>query len=220
MTYYNIGSTNEIDVIGNYPQTQRTKRLGYHVDDVNSELKVKSDVFPKFHPKYGLDLHPKSKETDVLDRGTLDFGFVVSNKLKTLLGKFKLPPHKFYRIDVYGTSKDYYWFHTITDFATFFDVRKSEIEIFDILTLEVTENILFESLTGLNEYRKKLVMEAGKIMRYKSIQLNSTFPNYDLFEIQGAQYFTLISNKLKKTFEQEGITGLECLEYDKISIAT
>lgn len=216
MIFYNIGHTNEIDIIGHYPQTKETVSSSYHIDNFNSIEKVSPNAFPDFTPKYGLDLHKESNETDILDRGALEFGFILSEKLKFLLERFNLPPHRFYPIDVYNAKNQYYWLHYITDFEQFFDVRNTEVEIFDIFKLEVIENKIFNSFQELINFNRNLVLQMGKTMRYKSISLHSNFPKFDLFEVTGAKNFTLITKSLKDELENENITGLEYLEYNKI----
>jgi len=216
MKYYNIESTNEIEIIGFYPQTTRTSKEGYHVDAFNSERNMRFDSFPNFEPNYALDLNPKAKETDFLSRGSLDFGFVVSNRLKEVLTKFKLPPHRFYPIQVYNSRNQYFWFHYIADIQNYICLNETEIEIFDIFNLKVLETLKFSSFEELRERKRKSIMEIGKPMRYKTITLNSDFPNYDLFEITGAQYFTLISSSLREELLQHRITGFEIVEYEKI----
>lgn len=218
MIYYNIGRTNELDVIGQYPQTKEVTSSKYHIDNIDSAVKVNSDHFPDFKPKYGLELLPKSIATDVIDKGSLEFGFVVSEKLKRLLSDFNLPPHKFHPIDVYKVNTQYYWLQFLTDFESFFDVKNSEIEIFDIFKQEVIEVVTFNSIQEIIESNRNLVLQIGKTMRYKSIRLKRNFPQFDLFEVKGAKNFTLITETLKKEFESQNITGLEYLKYDKVGI--
>lgn len=213
MKYYNIGNTNEIEVIGFYPQTERTK--GYHVDSVNNIL---SNSFPDYTPQYGLTLSPKSIATDIIDRGILDFGMVISQKFKSVLEKFKLPPHRFYPIDVLGSDKKYFWFHYITNIEKFINYKKTELEIYNSLPpFEVKEHFFSESYEHLLSISREIVITRGRSIRYKFIQFTTNFPNYDLFEITGAQYFTLISEQLKDEIINEGITGLEIVEYDRIN---
>lgn len=218
MIYYNIGRTNELDVIGQYPQTKEVTSSKYHIDNIDSAVKVNPNYFPDFKPKYGLELLSKSIATDVIDKGSLEFGFIVSEKLKKLLSDFNLPPHKFHSIDVYNVNTQYYWFQFVTDFESFFDVENSEVEIFDIFKQEVTKVITFNSLQEIIELNRKLVLQIGKTMRYKSIRLKRDFPHFDLFEIKGAKNFTLITDTLKRELESQNITGLEYLRYDKINL--
>lgn len=218
MIYYNIGRTNELDVIGQYPQTKEVTSSKYHIDNIDSAAKVNSNYLPDFKPKYGLELLPKSIATDVIDKGSLEFGFVVSEKLKRLLSDFNLPSHKFHSIDVYNVNTQYYWFQFLTNFESFFDVKNSEIEIFDIFKQEVIEVVTFNSLQEIIESNRKLVLQIGKTMRYKSIRLKRGFPQFDLFEVKGAKNFTLISETLKREFESQNITGLEYLKYDKVGV--
>ena len=218
MTFYNVGHSNELEIIGYYPQTQRTKRLGYHVDDYNSERNVTPDLFPEFAPNYGLDLNPKSIATDVIDRGTLEFGIVISENLRKILHDYNLPPHKFYPIDVYNSNRNYYWFHYISNFRSFFDVKNSEVEIFDIFKQEIVDVVRFNSFEELNDFNRQLILQVGKTMRYRLIKLRPSFPKYDLFEIKGAQHFTVISDRLKNELERQSITGLEYMKYNMIEI--
>lgn len=217
MKLYSIQRTNDISVIGFYPQTERTKQKGYHIDDYNSERNINPDSFPDFTPKYGLDLNLKSNETDVIDSGNLGFGLVVSERLKKILEEFKLPPSKFYAIDVYNSKTKYYWFHYITNITEYIDYPNTEIELYKNRAPFVVEELTsYDSFSELMTSKKSLPYNLG--MRYKSIHLKSTFPNYDCFEITGAQYFTLLSFELSERLAKENITGLEYSEYDKVSL--
>lgn len=220
MKYYNIGLTDELKVIGHYPQTERSKMGGYPVDAFNSERKVERFEFPEFMPRFGIDLHLKGFATDLLDRtSALDFGLVVNEKLKYILEQFKLPPHRFYPIDVYNTDKKYYWFHYITDFEAYFIASDSEIEVFDNFDFSIIEVLKFTSYDELKEYAKEMVFNIDKSIRFKSIYMTSDFPRYDVLDIQGPQYLTLFSEELKQRLEKEKITGLEYSEYNKIHIS-
>jgi hypothetical protein len=216
MVYFNIGRTNEISVIGNYPQTSLA--ITFHVDSFDSYRNVQPDIFPIFQPRYSLELNPKSKETDIIDSLGLSFGFIFSEKLKLILHEFNLPNYKFYPITVVGSKTKYYWFHYITKMEEFLDFKKTEIEIYKSRPpFEIEEIKIFRSQNDIMDFKKSLPYT--KSMRFKKIQLNSNFPNYDIFEITGAQYFTLISEKLRDILIEENITGLEMVEYTKIKLA-
>ncbi|MBO0591282.1 hypothetical protein I2486_07655 [Cellulophaga sp. E16_2] len=220
MKYYNIGLSDNISVIGCYPQTERTKKNEYHINSYNSELKVANYEFPEFTPKYGIDLCKNAIATDILDRATLDFGLVVNERVKNILENYILPPHRFYPINVFGQSKyDYYWFHYITPFNSIINIENCEIEVFDKYDFIIIEILRFNNLSELQSFSKEMIFDPNNDIRYKSIQLKSTFPKYDLFEITGAQYFTLISAKLKERLDIENITGLEFLEYSKVNFS-
>ncbi len=219
MKYYNFGLTDKLNVIGHYPQTKRSKIGKYHINAFNSERKVKHFEFPEFMPRFGIDLHPNSIATDFLDKtSALDFGLVVSEKLKDILEQYKLPPHRFYPIEVYNTYKKYYWFHYITDFEAYFVAEDSEIEVFDSFDFSTIEVLKFTSFNKLKEYAKKMVFDINKSIRFKSIYMTSEFPKYDVLEVQGAEYLTLFSEKLKQRLDEEKITELEYSEYEKIKI--
>ncbi|MDW7694276.1 hypothetical protein R9C00_05970 [Flammeovirgaceae bacterium SG7u.111] len=215
MDYFSIGRSNDIEIIGYYPQTSRISRTGFHIDAFNSERQVKPDEFPAFEPNFALDIHPNAIETDVLDSAVLDFGIIISEKLRSILKEYNLPPHRFYPIKVFNSSKYYYWLHFISKSEDFIDYGKTEIEIYINRPPFKTDSIkLFNSQRELLEAKKALPY--NKAMKYKNIFLRRNFSEYDLFEISGAQYFTMISKTLKERFDIEKITGLEYLEYNKI----
>lgn len=218
MKFFHLAETREIEQIGHYPQTMRTKNEGFHVDAFNSERRVLKNSFPEFQLNYGLDLHPSSNNTDILDRSTIPFGFVVSQKLKKILENFVLPPYRFYPIDVFGTTNKYYWFHNITNISEFIDFNNTEIEVFNVIKQVVLETIQPSSFEEIVKMKREYVLKRGITIRYKSIVLNNDFPNYDLFQIDGAQYFTLINEKLKARLEEENITGMDINEYSKINV--
>jgi hypothetical protein len=215
MNFYNIGRTNEIDVIGFYPQTKLADL--YNLEANDSFRKVLFDSFPDFQPKYGLILNPNSKETDLLDSVSLGFGFVVSERLKILLREFILPPHRFYPMDVIGSAINYFWFHYITEIEKYIDYAKTEIEVYKSRApFNVEEIKTFSSQIEIMNFKRALPY--NKAIKFKSIQLKENFPNYDIFEITGAQYFTLISERLRDKLIRENITGLEIVEYKKIVV--
>lgn len=216
MRYFYLGETRELSVIGHYPQTMRTKNEGYHVDAFNSERKIKADEFPDFEPNYGLDLQTGANATDVLDKSTLPYGFVVSERLKKLLMNFMLPPHRFYKIDVYGTNKRYYWFHYITSIWDYIDFENTEIEVIHKFKFIVEEIKKFTSFEDIMNFKKSLPRQ--NTIRFGSIKLRDNFPNYDLFEMTGPKYYTLISNKLKQSLDKEKITGIGTQEHPKIEL--
>lgn len=218
MKYYYIEETRDIDVIGHYPQTMRTNENGYNVDADNSERKVLYDFFPNFEPNYGLDLHPKSVSTDVLDKSTLPFGFVVSQKLKDILHEFKLPPHRFYPVNVYGTNKRYYWFHQITGIWNYIDFDSTKIEVFHKFKFNVEEVKSFHSFNEIKEFEKTLPRQNA--LRIGSIVLQENFPNYDLFDITWITWVTIISERLKQRLLEANISGFGIALYNKIQLSS
>ena len=217
MAFYLIGSLSSEDEIGQYPQTIRTKKAGYHIDSEASEKNVKQGSFPDFQPRYGLDLQTNSVETDILDRGSLDFGMVVSEKLKNILHDYNLPDHRFYPIDVYGTQLQYYWFHYITNLYQFVQFDLSEFEIFDVINQKIIEEVKFDSITELKEIRNDLVMRIGMTLRIKNIKLADSFPQYDLFDFTVPSSFTLVSDTLKNRLLNDKITGIVFNDFHSIS---
>ncbi|MDO6852609.1 hypothetical protein Q4599_03405 [Cellulophaga lytica] len=216
MKYYSIGKSNEIDIIGFYPQTKRTSKSGFYIGDYNSERQVNPGEFPDFEPNFGLDINSEAKETDVLDSAScLSFGLIISKKLKLILEEYALPPHRFYPIKVYDSIEQYYWFHYISKIEKYIDFKSTTIEIYvNRPPFKIQEIKTFNSQEELMNFKREMSYKSS--MKFKSICLTENFPKYDLFEITGAQYFTLISHKLMKRLKDEKITGFEYQEYDKI----
>lgn len=215
MKYYLISESRKPNVIGHYPQTMRTKNEGYHVDSFDSERRIKAGEFPDFDPKYGIDLNPKALATDIIDKSSLSFGFVVSERLRLLLMDFKLPPYRFYPIDVFGTKNVYYWFHYITDVWKYIDFESTEIEVVHKFKFNVEKTVKFSSFKDVMDFKKSLPRQ--NTIRFGSIRLNEDFPNYDIFELTGPKYFTLISEDLKESLTNSNITGVDFVEYERIS---
>lgn len=215
MKYYYIDETREIKTIGHYPQTSASKDKRGHFDGYDSQLRMYYNRFPDFEPKYALDLHSNSIATDIIDKASLPFGFVVGQKLKNLLEELNLPPHRFYPINVYGTELNYYWFHYITNIWNYIDFESSEIEVVHKFKFNVEEIKTFTSFDEIMTFKKSLPRQ--NILRFGAIRLNNNFPNYDIFEITGPQYFTLISEKLKNKLLEKNITGIGITQYDKLT---
>lgn len=97
-------------------------------------------------------------------------------------------------------------------------LKIQKLKFLTFLNKRLLEVITFNSLQEIIELNRKLVLQIGKTMRYKSIRLKRDFPHFDLFEIKGAKNFTLITDTLKRELESQNITGLEYLRYDKINL--
>ncbi len=104
----------------------------------------------------------------------------------------------------------------ITEFEKYIDFKNTVVERFNIIGLKVIEELKFKSSHDLFSEKRKSIMDIGKPLRYKTISLLKDFPNYDLFEVNGAQNFTLITERLHEKLIKEEITGFESLEFDKI----
>lgn len=217
--FYSIGRSDDLKEIGYYPQADLGP--GYNPRQ-NGHFMVKHYEFPDFIPNLELDLHPKANATNYLDSTAgLTSGFIVDAKFKEILSSFKLPRHHFYQIKVFHNEKvlDYYWLHYIVDdFYEFIDKENSYCEVFEIKTpFEMVVQSTFPIISRdqvLNE-KKKHKFNRTRIGR---IVMKNNFPKYDLYQTQSINYISLISENLKRIFEEEHITGMEIKPFDKFEI--
>lgn len=217
--FYTITHTNDVKVIGHYPQV--AFKEGYNPTLPNSHRKVKSNEFPNFIPNLELRLHDKALEVDFLKRTGPHFGLLVSQKMKDILKTFKLPRHHFYQIHVHHKDKklNYYWFHYIVDdFWDFIDKDKSYGEVFE---LEPSLGVVVDRTFPLMS-RGQVISETKKYKlgrtRLGKVVMKKSFMKYDLYKTDCLGNHTVISESLKQALEKEGITGIEIKPFDKFEV--
>ncbi len=221
MNYYTIGTSDDLNIIGHYPQTKLRIDKGDNPRD-DGYLAMKANVFPDFVPNYKLELHPKAKPTNFLPKNPASFGWIVDDKFKKILEKYKLPKHHFYKIKVYQNDDvlDYYWLHyIIDDFWDFIDSGNSYGEVFKFDTpvdIKVTKKIPIISHKQITNEEKN--HDYGSI-RIGRIKMKREFPNYDLYQTKCINYNTVISESLKEALEKEGITGTETRLYNNFQVS-
>lgn len=215
--YYTICSSDDLKVIGYYPQTFITEDDIPLLYENNGQRQVKSRVFPDFVPNCILKLHDKAKPTNFLDNHVFSFGIIIDEKFKKILKNYILPPHRFYSIKVIwrDTQLDYYWFHYISNTWEFVDLKKSTAQIYKKFDFEVDKVIDIPDLDRINEFESKLSFREDLMLN--ELFFKDSFPNYDVLEIDKVQYLPrLISEKLLIGLKEGGITGFEANYFDKI----
>lgn len=218
MKYYNFNNSDNLSIIGHYPQTSLAK--GYNPIVNNGHRNVEPDKFPDFLPNYELDLHSKANATDFLPRVGPGFGMVVNNKFKEILANFKLPNHHFYKMKVYQKNQilDYYWLHYIVDdFWGWLDREQSEAVIFDHKKdFEVVNSIdLNLSLDEIKKLKKGFPYNLH--VRWNKIVFKKGF-SYDLYQAKDVQLLEFISEDLKNALKETNITGIDVKLNDKIFV--
>ena len=220
MKYFSVSISDNLEMIGHYPQTKIKTEQG---DDVRVDgyLAMRYDKFPDFVPNYKLELHPKAIPTNFLPNSPASFGWVVDSKLKIILESHELPKHHFYPIKVYHKNQilDYYWLHyIIDDFFEFIDKKKSYGEVFEFTS--PFETIVEQTFPILSWDQVLKVKKSNKYNRTRigKIIMKKNFPKYDVYETRCISYSQIISQKLKEVFEKEGITGMEIKPFDKFII--
>ena len=220
MKYYTINPSDDLKVIGHYPQTELRTDEGDNVR-VDGYLAMRPDTFPDFVPNLKLELHSEAKPTNFLPNNPTGFGWIVDSKLKNILEKHKLPKHHFYKIKVFHNQKslNYYWLHyIIDDFYEFIDKDNSYGEAFEMKSpLETTVQSTFPILSWdqVQEEKKKHKFNRTRIGK---IVMKKDFPKYDLYQTRCISYISIISESLKNAMEKEHITGIETKIFDKFEV--
>ena len=193
MKYYTINPSDDLKVIGHYPQTELRTDKGDNVR-INGYLAMRPDIFPDFVPNFKLNLHPKATPTNFLPTSPASFGWIVDVKLKSILENHTLPKHHFYKIKVFYNEQilDYYWLHYIVDdFYKFVDKDNSYGEVIEIKTpFETTVKSTFPISSWeqvLNE-KKKHKFNRTRIGR---IVMQNKFPEYDLYQTRSINYISI-----------------------------
>lgn len=89
-----------------YPQHQEMGP-GYDYDAADSVHQLPDDVLPDFEPNFNtVVIHGHAKLTDMLSSAPIkNTGYLVSPKLRELLGRFALPPHRYYPVPMTHRGK-------------------------------------------------------------------------------------------------------------------
>ena len=83
MKYYSIGITEDLNLIGSYPQIE--KEDDYNLSLSNSYWNVTWERSPDFIPNYKIRINDKAKITNLLSNLSGFYGLTVDENLKNLL---------------------------------------------------------------------------------------------------------------------------------------
>ncbi|MCL8009451.1 hypothetical protein M8845_18670 [Gelidibacter japonicus] len=217
MKYYTVEMSDNLSVIGHYPQGEYKK--GYNPKE-NGSFNVQINEFPDFVPKLELELHKKAKPTDCLSFLGLPFGMIISEKMKETLKKHNTPKSHFYPTKIYHKNQvlNYYWFHyVIDDFWEFIDKNNSYGVVLNINSSFTLKRKI--PVISKEENKKEILNhEANTIKRIGKITMKKEFPKYDFYITNFIESRKIISESLKNTIEKKGLTGMEIKLFDKFSI--
>lgn len=208
MKYFEIKPDTNPKKIGHYPQSELGKEPSYGVHS------LKHDRLPDISPELKLKLFKSTIVTDYLDNFVISYGMVISNRFKSVLGKFILPTHDFYRVEVNSTKEKYIynWLHFIsTDFMEHIDLEKSKA----IILNSKKEQKVIDLKTGEDKLRKMLSsnLTNNRKAKWDKIVFKNSFPKYDLFKTQMIEYETIISERLLNALKEANITGFVTKPY-------
>ncbi len=218
MNYYSIFRSDDLKVIGHYPQTELKKDYNPRLPD--SHWQVMPFEFPDFKPNLEITLNKDAIPTDYLHFSDSKTGFILSKRFVDFLTEFSLPKHQFYPIKVYHRAEllDYYWFHFIVDdFWNYINRSLSKAVIFDSkqnheIIGEVDLNLTPDEIKNL----KYTELKYHQKMRWERIVFNKEFPRYDVYETKSITYTSILSKKLVTALNEAGLTGFETKLFEKI----
>lgn len=208
MKYFSISPTNDLEVIGHYPQTDFSDN--YNPTLPESHWQVKFNEFPDFKPNYKLDIHPKAIPTNLISGTGGYLGLLIDFELKQLLEQHNLPQCHFYRIDVQHNNKllNYYWLHYVMD-----DVWKNiELESSEIRIQHLSNSNNYVVLPMINKdymthlHNYFLNNHEFHIIPEKII-LKNKIKELDIIDLSFLHSKPLISYRLKKAIEEQGMNG-------------
>ncbi len=211
MKYYSISRSDDLKVIGHYPQT--LLKDDYNPSLPNGHWNLYPIEFANFELNYELELNSKAIPTNYLD-GYDNFGMLVDFKFKSVLEKFNLPPHRFYPIKVYhkGNLLEYYWFHYIIDIWQYTNIELSSALIMKKFDFEIEKIIPIPNLKTIEQFEENLSFEQELMLNKLVLKTN-----YDVIKIGKVQYLPrLFSEPLLNALQYEGMTGFSARLIDKI----
>ncbi len=216
MKYYLIGTSDDLNIIGHYPQLKFRKSYNPSLPDGYYQLPV--HCFPDFLPNLEYELNNKAKDVNILPPYPGRFAFIVDKKVKIILESYNLPPHAFYPTRIFHKGKllEYYWFHYIpNDFWELIDTRNSYGEIIRIKSINtsVIGNVPIVSKEQILAEKKRYMGLETLVLG--KLKMKTDFAKYD-FYITGAFNHTIISERLKDELEENMITGYDIRLFDKI----
>lgn len=215
--YYYLNRETDIRKIGKRDRIP----TDYPIFSPTSQGFLKKDRFPDFIPVFSnILLHNETPLTDFLHSGGAirGHGFIINKRVKDILSRFNLPPHRYYPLVVIYQDKvirdTYYWVQLLSvSVDIYYDFSSSQ---FKVIEFDLTEKKLaikdYQQLRNIRE-----IIEDGQYIDYDFITLNKDFLNtpLDMFSVKRRFTKWVVSEHLKKALA--GITGLKPFRNANIS---
>jgi len=159
-----------------------------------------------------LELNKDAKLTDLMSSSLRGNGFLISQKLKTILEEANIKDYKFYDVKLFDEEKEikgYCYFHSASCLRNYINYEKSKFYIGDILRNYIRDlGFIPTKFDDLEKHQKDLPY-AQEVVCVKQFYLSNSFPfNLDLFLIRAYNYDFFISKRLKEKIEENKITGV------------
>jgi len=209
MEYFILKTASGTEETGmEYPQANMKSDYDFKAPD--SIWEVNSNSFPLIAPNLTyFDIVPGARLTDFISTPATH-GFVISPKVKDLLGEFTLVPHKFYPAIVKydGEFYNYYWLHIVSDMTQYVDFKRTKFYVTNFL--KKISDININSKDEMEEQFKELIIDYKTINAFDIYLIDEFLKlSLDLFIISYFDLRTYISEDLKSRMLKEKITGIE-----------
>jgi hypothetical protein len=207
--FYTIENSSEINEVGHYPQT--TSFLSdYKKDAPNSVYNIRWNEIPSFEPNLeGIQVHDKSKLTDVVSFFIGGDYPLLSDKVVSILENFRLPKHKIEKATLLGKEKKlpYNILLCKSDAINNLILEESLFSIQNRVTLQEEKTFKVSTLGELKNIAVDCVMNGKKLVKKKLVFTEHVL-DYDLFNLDfigGLHISIVLANELIK----QSISGIE-----------
>jgi len=218
-SFYILKNASGTKQTGNvYPQSVEMS-ANYPYKSVESCWNLTHDKFPDFVPNLNaFKLDKRAKVTDVVSVGSIYFGFLMNQKMMSVLQKYKLPQNQFYPAYLehkQQTFNSFYFFHSVGFFDSDIDFQKTEFYVWDRFDYRMNLNV--DSAESLKKFIQSDKFKHNWVLKTnKYIFIDNKVPDLDLFRISFSDPRTYISHRLKTALEEANITGIEIVPTDVI----
>ncbi|MDR3328022.1 MAG: hypothetical protein LBT04_07890 [Prevotellaceae bacterium] len=233
--FYKIDTQCNNDVVGHYyPQLSTNYVNNYNPDSGKGIFRLIDDFgdfaieFPDFTPNLsGFKLVRGAKLTDFISGTGLGNSLIMSNMAKNIFEKYTLCPHRFYHMPIHYKKEpqNYFMLHYLSNFSAYIDYEKSTFIEEDLIKKTRGNFIKINSLDDLLIKKKEVNKKYKGIGYYSAIgnevTMNQEFSSMELdfFGILVADTGTYVSERLKNTIEENGLTGLDFFPAPHLSLS-
>ncbi len=210
--YYIIGEPCGNEVGNVFPQSSIMLEDETNVNETENVRAVMKcvDKLPSFVPKFGkVVLSDKARLTDVISSVHFNrfIGKIMNERALNIFQSYKLPQHKPFPLEIVYRDKvySYFWVHIVSQEYEAIDFQKSRYKITSSIGKKI-EEIVISSFADYVEKRKSFKVN---FIKPELLYLQKSKLNLDLFQIRVGFLDFIISNNLKKSLEENKITGLE-----------
>lgn len=202
--YYYIDHRTDKEVGSVYPQIR--------FNNLKEAFKFRHNLYPEQAPSLSATLEKGAKLTDILSQGSITgHGLLINDKVKNILGSFKVMEHKFYDCPVKdhnGNIHQYYWMALVQpNLIELINFNKSKFYTTEAGFRE--DNISLESFEDYTKKKSKLPNHAWSI---KAEIITLTSQNLDFSVLPNLFIKILVSEGIKDIFLKEKISGIELKE--------